>query len=738
MGRLLFRLKERIDDGIAAQPNGWGWLFALGSGLALAFFDMITKGVALHVSELSQVEQLVYHFGLPFIIGGSISRHGKKLRETRARAKAEAEQAASEQKHRALASNIPGMVYRLYLLEGNRMEFFNSDVVRDLTGYKLEELGGPDGGTVDRMLSTEDVELRARARQHTREQEAFEIEYTLTRKDGTTRRVSERGRLVLNESKQAAFIDGVIFDMTERMRMQEDLRAERDFAENLVETAQVIVLVLDTDGSIARFNSYTASMTGHSLDAVRGKNWFELFLPPEERQPARERMAKLLKKGSGPAVITPLITREGEVKEIIWFERPLRDNTGMPVGVLAVGQDITERRLLEEQLRQSEKMQAIGELAGGVAHDFNNQLSGILGYAEMARERVGDGVPKLAKYLDNIITAAQRSADLTAKLLAFARKGKFRTVPVNVNSLIGEVCGILERSIDRRIELHQDLRAHPPVTVGDPTLLQNAILNVSINARDAMPDGGTLTLSSDVCFLDAGFCENSPFDVSTGSYLQVQVHDTGTGMDAQTMRRIFEPFFTTKERGQGTGMGLAAVYGTVKTHHGAIDVQSKLGEGTTISLFLPLCDNAPECDDSGVIVSHAVSSANILFVDDEVPLCDMVSEMLGNLGYQVTVCRNGRDAVEYFRRAWRDIDLVIMDLVMPLMSGSEALGEMRRIDPNVTAVVASGYSMEGEAQQLLEDGARAFVQKPFRRAELSQTIAEVLVGQRAQEGHVEG
>lgn len=322
--------------------------------------------------------------------------------------------------------------------------------------------------------------------------------------------------------------------------------------------------------------------------------------------------------------------------------------------------------------------------------------------------------------------AAQRSADLTAKLLAFARKGKFRAAPVNMHGLIAEVVGIMERSIDRRIHVEQLLRAHPSVTVGDPTLLQNAILNIALNARDAMGGAGTLSVATDVTFLDAPYCDQSPFELKPGRFLQIRVSDTGSGMDSRTVARIFEPFFTTKERGQGTGMGLAAVYGTIKTHHGAIDVESELGKGTTFILYLPLVETeAPELSSNDELV-RATGSANILFVDDEDMLCDMVAEMLGELGYTVTVCHNGSDAVQHYRRTWKDIDLVILDMVMPVMAGGEAFDHMKEINPDIQAIIASGFSIEREARRMLEDGAAGFIQKPFCRAELSQKVAQVL------------
>ncbi|HAE37245.1 MAG TPA: hypothetical protein DCG57_01250 [Candidatus Riflebacteria bacterium] len=385
--------------------------------------------------------------------------------------------------------------------------------------------------------------------------------------------------------------------------------------------------------------------------------------------------------------------------------------------------DVTDRIMLEERVRQGEKMEAIGQLAGGVAHDFNNQLSGILGYAELLAKKL-DNEPQLKKMAESIMTSALRSADLTRQLLAFARKGKFVSTPVDTHHLIAEVISLLQHSIDRRITIIQQLEAEIPVVAGDPGQLQNAILNLAINARDAMPDGGTLSF----------FTANIDFhekvrghDLPPGSYLQICVTDTGTGMNEEVKSRLFEPFFTTKQHGKGTGLGLAASYGAIKNHGGAISVYTEMHKGTTFRVLLPTGNHDGQ---SEVQISKSSGripgKGNIMLVDDETIVREATAKMLEDLGYKVLECRDGEEAAELFRAISHDVDAVILDMVMPRLAGPETFAAMRKIKPDVKVLLASGFSINGAASGLLKAGAAGFLQKPYQIEELSQKLHETL------------
>jgi len=386
--------------------------------------------------------------------------------------------------------------------------------------------------------------------------------------------------------------------------------------------------------------------------------------------------------------------------------------------------EITERKQMEERLRHTEKMDAIGQLAGGVAHDFNNQLAGIMGFACLLQERVKD--EKLRNYADTIVRLCEQSKDLTGKLLAFSRGGKYEIAPVDIHELVAEVVSILEHSIDKRVRIKQLLEASPSVTAGAAGQLQNSLLNLALNARDAMPNGGELTLRTDMLDLDETFCRQHP-GATPGRHLRISVTDTGVGMDQKTQKRMFEPFFTTKPQGEGTGMGLASVYGTVVNHHGAIEVESEVGRGAAVTIYLPLAE-VPEQKKTETAVRTASPrpDARILLVDDEEPIRVTTSEMLRNRGFRVDTCRDGDEAVDCYRKSWQHIDLVILDMAMPAMDGRDAFIAMRRINPEVKAILATGYSLDCRSQEILDQGVRAFIQKPFHIDQLVETVTRTL------------
>jgi len=385
--------------------------------------------------------------------------------------------------------------------------------------------------------------------------------------------------------------------------------------------------------------------------------------------------------------------------------------------------DVTRQRQLEEQVQQTQKMEVIGQLAGGIAHDFNNQLTGIMGYADILVARLED--ERLRNYAEMVVRAAQRSADLTQQLLACARKGKTLSAAVNVHRVISEVVTLLRHSIDKRITIQQFLKANPPHTTGDPSQLQSAILNIALNARDAMPGGGKLVFSTEAVTLDEERCRRNLPDLQPGRYLRVAISDTGVGMDEDTRKLIFEPFFTTKDKSRGVGMGLAAVYGTIKNHQGAITVDSKVGHGSTFTLYLPLAEPAKE--EAGAAGGAPIKgTARILLVDDEEMVRDMGARLLRELGYKVAVCKDGAEAVEYYRKSWEHVDLVILDMVMIGMGGRDAFVAMRRINPDIKALLVSGYSIDGEARSILDEGVLGFLQKPFRVAEFGRAVADAL------------
>jgi len=325
-----------------------------------------------------------------------------------------------------------------------------------------------------------------------------------------------------------------------------------------------------------------------------------------------------------------------------------------------------------------------------------------------------------------ISRAASRAADLTGKLLAFARKGKYLSLPVNLHAVIADVVGLLEHSLDKRIAVRQVLSAHPPVTQGDATQLQSVLLNIALNARDAMPDGGVLEFATRPAELDREDISRRFPELTPGRYVCVTVSDTGIGMSDEVRAHLFEPFFTTKKEGKGTGLGLAAVYGAVGNHNGAVRVTSASGRGTVFHLYLPALDVEVEKERGerpDVIVK---GKGSVLVVDDEENVRAVAAAMLETLGYTVRACESGAGAIEEYQRRVGQIDLVLLDMIMPQMGGREAFAALKRIHPGVRVILSSGYTLEGEAQALMKDGILDFIQKPYRMSELSQKIASCL------------
>lgn len=402
-----------------------------------------------------------------------------------------------------------------------------------------------------------------------------------------------------------------------------------------------------------------------------------------------------------------------------------KDPKGNVIRFYGMIHDITRQNELEQQLAQSQKMDAIGQLAGGVAHDFNNMLAGIMGSAEILDDYlIKDPIAK--ETLDVIVNASERAAGLTEKLLTFARQQTTKKMSVSLHSIINDTIAILKQTIDKRININVNLKADIDIVTGDSAQLQSVFINLGINASHAMPDGGSLTFSTKKVVLSSEECELSSFEIKPGSFIEVEVFDTGTGIDKVNLTRIFEPFFTTKEQGKGTGLGLAAAHGTISKHHGTISVSSKLGRGTTFHILLPLCkemlseemlENEPE---------HA--GGTILLVDDEKSVLAVGETMLSRFGYDVIVAENGRKAVEIFDSKSDNIDLIILDMIMPEMNGRDSFYALRKIKADIPIIVASGFTHEDYIDELNNSGLNGFIQKPFRKAELSAIIAEVMNG----------
>lgn len=392
-------------------------------------------------------------------------------------------------------------------------------------------------------------------------------------------------------------------------------------------------------------------------------------------------------------------------------------------------QDV-ERKLLEEKLLQSQKMEAIGQLAGGIAHDFNNILTGILGYAGLLKI-IAQGEGEIVHAAEKIEKAALRAEQMTGQLLGFARKGKNQNIPVDMHEIIREVLTLLARAMEPNIVVYPKLRASNCHVLGDPVQMQQVLLNLAINARDAMTkeisqiDGGELCIETKVVKSSEGFGANGTV-VDGGEVLEIAVSDTGCGIEDEIRNKIFEPFFTTKEAGHGTGMGLAMVYGIVKNHGGAIQVESKVGKGTTFRLQFPLVKKFSRIASDALQVDAPRGNGNVLVVDDHDIVRDVASRMLSSLGYQVRTAKDGVEAIQIFREDFNTFDLVLVDMIMPGMGARECFRRLKEIKPDIRVVLVTGYGLNNAVQELLDAGMLGFVSKPFQMHKLAEVVKKAL------------
>lgn len=383
-----------------------------------------------------------------------------------------------------------------------------------------------------------------------------------------------------------------------------------------------------------------------------------------------------------------------------------------------------ERQHLEAQLRHAQKMESIGTLAGGVAHDFNNLLTAIIGNAQLALSRLTPEDP-LNDHLIEIETSGRRAAELTRQLLIFSRREKLERSHINLNDTIGQFVRMLRRIIGEDLELRFQAASDLSTVFADPSQIEQVIMNLAVNARDAMPDGGQLTIETQNMIIDEAYCRTRPY-ARPGKHVQISVTDTGVGIDADTQQHIFEPFFTTKEVGKGTGLGLALVYGIVKQHDGLIEVRSEVGRGTTFKINLPAQENAVEERAYETQPKLRGGAETILVAEDEEVLQRLVKEILTGLGYQVILTRDGEAAVESYSIHRDQIDLVILDMVMPRMSGREAYERIRTLGSDVPVIFTTGYSADMAQNKFVDETGAAFIQKPFGMTALGHKVREAL------------
>jgi len=514
-------------------------------------------------------------------------------------------------------------------------------------------------------------------------------------------------------------------------RVQESETKYRD----LVENANSIILRRDIKGNITFFNEFAQKFFGYAENEILGRNILGTILPDTESTKRDiETLSKTLHEDPKRHMVSEdeSILSSGKSVWIAWTYKPIFDGNNHLKEILCIGNDITElkrsaqeKKALEAQLQGAQKMEAIGTLAGGIAHDFNNILQAIIGYTQIMLMGKDLSDPDHEK-LEAIESSAQRASELTKRLLIFGRKVESQLRPVDLNQEVVQVSKMLERTIPKMIRIELNLSDNLQVINGDPVQIEQIMMNMGVNARDAMPDGGKLFFETKNVTLDEKFCKNH-LGASPGEYVLLKVSDTGHGMDKELQEHIFEPFFTTKETGKGTGLGLAMVYGIVKSHVGYITCMSEPGEGTAFSIYFPIIES--EIDSRVSKEAEAPikgGTETILLVDDEESIRQLGEELLGSFGYAVLTAPDGESALELYEKENEHVDLVILDLSMPGMGGKRCLEKVLKVNPQVKVIIASGYSVNGPTKETIELGARDFISKPFEASHLLKKVREVL------------
>ncbi len=653
------------------------------------------------------------------------------LKENEERKRAQDTLKESERKYRLVADNVNDMIW-LMDIRHRRFSYISPSVER-MRGYtpaevmeqSLEEILTP--ASYEKAVKTLSRELAEDKGKDPDRSVSMELEQY--RKDGSTMWTEIAASVVRDDDGRPIAVLGVTRDISERKKTEAAL-LESEAKFRLISEQSLLAIGIIQDGYITYANEMYSRITGYTLDEIYGWEPFGYARTIHKEDLSFVLMQSRKKQAGQEDVVTNYQFR-GFTKEkrIVWWEIYSKSVTyhGRPADLFTLI-DITERirsesdrKALEKQLQNAQKMEAIGTLAGGIAHDFNNQLMGMQGRTSLMLMNKDASHPDF-EHLTAIDTHIASASELTRQLLGFARGGKYEIKPTDLNRLIVEenrTFGRTRKDINIHGTYEENLR---PVEV-DRGQIQQTLLNLYVNAWHAMPGGGDLHVKTQNVTLDSD--HTKAYDAVPGNYVQISVTDTGIGMDKATQERVFDPFFTTKEVGRGTGLGLASAYGIVRNHGGFIHVYSKKGHGTTFTVYLPASEKEVR-EEKERNVNILKGSERVLFVDDEETALEIAREFLEQLGYEAITAGSGKEAIRIYEENSERIDLVVLDMIMPDMGGGDTFDALKKVNPEVKVLLSSGYSIDGQATEILNRGCRGFIQKPFRIKEFSQKLREIL------------
>ncbi len=540
-----------------------------------------------------------------------------------------------------------------------------------------------------------------------------------------------KAKIGIREKAFESLLTSIVLALGAKIRLfeLENVRESNNY--ELLDSLNAAAFVVDSDWKIIFCNSAAEILMGFRKEEIAGSAASDLFVD-QAKNYFSEHVTEPMKMMGKVTVEAKLKRKDSPSFSASVHASVLRDReNGLWAAVFTVTDASREKQLeekaqeMDRRIQQSQKMDALGQLAGGIAHDFNNQLAGILGYAEMMYLQLRDD-ETLGIYTQRIIQAAECSRDLTRQLLSFTHIGEIEKRPVDIHSIIDDVINVLSRTIDRRIVLRKELKARNAVVVGNSGQIESALLNLGLNARDALPEGGEIVFTTRQERLRESDCNRYPDQPQPGKYVEISVSDNGTGIPPELLTRIFEPFFTTKDVSEGTGLGLSAFTSMTRNHNGVFFVDSEMGKGSVFTTLLPIYQNAEEPKKREPVSDLVHGKGTILVVDDEQLVRSLLADWLDYLGYETILCCNGTEALEKYRNKGGNIDLVMMDVMMPNINGLETFRQLKAMNDSVRVLFLTGYSDNRNFQDILKEGALGILRKPVNISQLSHTLASTM------------
>ena len=680
--------------------------------------------------QRGRLDQFLFSVNLLFAVAGVITctmvlllifQHTLQRRELQAQAERRRAEEALRESEATLKSIFRVAPIGIGLVFDRTLRQVNERLC-EMVGYAREELVGESARKL--YASEEEFERVGRVKYaQIKERGTGTIETLWKKRDGSPIDVL-LSSTPLDSMDASAGVTFTALDITARKRAQQALTESQERFRKLAELLPETIYEMDADGRLTFVNRNAFDHFGYDQeDFDHGLNGFEL-VAPEDRARALKNAGRIMSGEQIGLTEYQLLRKDGSTFPAI-MHSAAKVVDGKSVGLRGIVIDMTETKRLEAQLRQAHKMEAVGTLAGGIAHDFNNLLQAVQGYAELLlltkREKESEH-----EILMEISRAARRGGELTRQLLAFSRKVESKLQPLDLNRTVNEVRLLLERTIPKMIRIELHLMGNLHRIKADPSQVEQIMMNLAVNARDAMPQGGTLTIETQNIIVTEEDCGSQP-ELIPGSYVLLTVSDTGTGIEKPMLEHIFDPFFTTKEVGKGTGLGLAMVYGIVKNHGGTVLCSSAPGAGTAFKIYFPASEKLEEAPS---MVAEAKASPRgsetLLLVDDDEALRDLGKKSLEMFGYTVITAPDGESAVQIYGKEKDRIDLVLLDLIMPHMGGRQCLRELLAVNPEAKIVIASGYAVAGEIEQAMTSGAQAFINKPYDIQQMLKVVREVL------------